>query len=178
VGHDAIVGGTTRSTDFPVTGNAFQDDNAGGRDAFISRLDTDKAGPAGLEVSTYLGGSGNDIGRGVAVRPPTVFLTGGTTSPDFPVSENAYDDTFNGVQDAFISRLTFRRVPPVRLLYSTYVGGSGDDFSRGLVMRGTDAFITGFTDSADYPTENAYDPSFNGGQDGFVTRIDTTPKKK
>jgi hypothetical protein len=176
VGHDAYVAGVTTSADFPVTANAYDPTHNGGQDVFLTRLDT-KDGPAGLEYSTYLGGSGDDVGRGVAVRGHDAYVTGGTGSPDFPVTPDAFQATSGGGQDAFVTMLDTKRDGAAGLEYSTYLGGGGDDLGRGIALGGRDAFVTGETTSVNFPvSSNAYDATFNGIMDAFVTRLDTKSK--
>jgi len=177
-GHDAYVTGTTLSPDFPVTPDAFQPVYAG-FDGFVARIDTEKAGPAGLEYSTFLGGAGGDSGRGIVAREGDAFIAGPSSSPDFPVTADAYDPTFNGGIDAVVTRLDTQKPGPAGLEYSTYLGGSGDEdtFVRpgtSIAVVGDDAYVAGVTTSVDFPTTgNAYDPTPNGGQDVFLTRLDT-----
>ena len=105
VGHDAYVAGGTNSPNFPVSRSAFQPAGAGANDAFVSRLATDRAGPAGLRYSTYLGGSGGDVGLAIAVNGHDAFVTGITGSPDFPVTAHAFQSALAGTSDAFVARL-------------------------------------------------------------------------
>jgi hypothetical protein len=178
VNQDAYVSGVTTSPDFPVTASAFDmtyNGGPNGQDAFVTRLDTAAAGPAGLEYSTYLGGTGDDIGREIDVNRHGEYVTGATTSADFPVTGNAFQPQSGGGQDAFVTRLDIDQAGLAGLEFSTYLGGSDTDFGRAIVARRDHAFVTGFTRSANFPKRGAYDPSFNGVQDGFVTRLDTAP---
>jgi hypothetical protein len=189
-GHDATITGFTEAADYPVTGNAYDGTHNGGQDTIVTRIDTQRAGAAGLEYSTYLGGSGPDSGRGLALKGHDAYVTGETGSADYPVTANAFDTTFNGgapppPTDAVVTRLDTGR-GPAGLEYSTYLGGSGNDSGRAIAVNGHEAFVTGVVGSADFPvTANAFDPTFNGGGpcaapptpfstcDAFVTRLDT-----
>jgi hypothetical protein len=175
VGQDAYVSGVTNSPNFPTTPNAYDTSHNGDRDAFVTRLDTNQSGAAGLEYSTYLGGSGEDIGREIDVNRRGEYVIGATTSADFPVTGNAFQANNQGGQDAFVTRLDIDQPGAAGLRFSTYLGGSDTDFGRAIVARRDHAFVTGFTRSADFPKRGAFDPSFNGVQDGFVTRLDTDP---
>jgi hypothetical protein len=175
VDQDAYVSGVTNSPDFPTTPNAYDTSHNGDRDAFVTRLDTSQSGAAGLEYSTYLGGSGEDIGREIDVNRRGEYLIGATTSADFPVTPNAFQANNQGGQDAFVTRLDIDQPGLAGLQFSTYLGGSDTDFGRSIVARRDHAFVAGFTRSADFPKRGAFDPSFNGVQDGFVTRLDTEP---
>jgi len=100
------------------------------------------------------------------------YITGFTMSSDFPITSGAYDTTYNGYADAFITKLNFEGTD---LLYSTYLGGSGGDYGHGIAVDGDgDAYVAGMTSSGDFPTTpSAYDTSFNGGIDVFITKIPT-----
>jgi hypothetical protein len=177
-GHEAYLTGTTTSPNFPVTPDAFQPVFTG-FDGFVTRIDTDQEGPAGLIYSTFLGGSGPDSGREIAVREGDAFVAGPSASPDFPVTANAFDPTYNGGLDAVVSRIDTNKPGLDGLEYSTYLGGSGDEdtFTRpgtSIALRGDDVYVSSLTTSPDFPvTENAYDPTPNGGEDAFVTQLDT-----
>ena len=169
---NAYITGDTNSTDFP-TENAYQAANAGGRDAFIVKLN-----PAGnkLVYSTYLGGSDNDIGWGIATdRRGNAYITGWTNSTDLPI-KNAYQSAIAGERSAFISKLS-----PAgnKLVYSTYLGGSGDDNAGWSIAidRGGNAFVTGWTNSTDFPTKNAYQSAIAGVRDAFIAKLSPAGNK-
>ncbi len=166
----AYLTGVTTSGDFPVI-EAVQSSNSGGRDAFALRLS-----PAGdsLLFSTYLGGSDDDAGAGLAVDDAgRAYLVGNTASSDFTLSATPYDNSLGGDQDAFMARLS----PEGALEVSTYLGGSSNDYAASVAISpDSAAVVTGYTASADFPTEAAYDASYAGGTtygDAFVTRFDT-----
>src|SRR5262249_28201546 len=119
---DIFITGLTRSADFPVL-NAIQSSYGGGTDAFVTKLS-----PSGDRIlfSTYLGGSGLDVGYGIASNFNAVFVTGTTISPDFP-SKNSIQSAA-GDQDAFVTKID---LGGSTLLYSTYLGGSGRDGAIG-----------------------------------------------
>lgn len=102
---NAYVTGTTRSTNFVgVTAASIQPVNGGGADAFVSELN---AGGTALVFSTYLGGSGNDSGNGVALDSTgNIYVTGDTASTNFPVTANPLQSTYGGSNDAFIAKLS------------------------------------------------------------------------
>jgi hypothetical protein len=170
----AYVSGGTGSVDFPTTPGAF-DTTSDGSDAFIAKLN-----PAGsaLTFSTVLGGSGGDGASGVTVDPGgNVWVTGGTNSPDFPVTAITAQPTFRGVSDAFVSQV---RLDGSALLYSTFLGGVNGDGGDDVASDPTgDIYVAGHTYSLDFPaTVGAFDTIFNGDTsifwgDAFVTRIAT-----
>ena len=219
-GGNAYITGDTASTDFPVIGNAH---NSGGHDAFIVKVST-----AGLPIySTYLGGSADDAGNGIAVDANgNAYVAGSTGSTDFPVTDGSIsggnEDAFvakldangtrtygtylggvgyesataiavdaggniyvtgstdghfpvtdgstfgGGFNDAFITKLngTGSRV------YSTYLGGSGNDQGNGIAVdAGSNAYITGYTDSVNFPVTNGSALHGVGPTDTFVTKL-------
>jgi hypothetical protein len=174
---NAYVTGETTSTDFPTTQGAFQPSNAGGLDAFVTKLE-----PSGsaLEYSTYFGGTGDDSAFiGPVDRGGRVYAQGLTGSKDFPVTDDAFQRSFAGGDgtlcgfpcDAFVARLDNEGSG---LDYSTYLGGSGDDLAAdGAVDRFGQAHTTGITDSSDFPaTPGAFQTSYGGGNyDGFVVDV-------
>jgi hypothetical protein len=173
---DAYVTGTTRSTDFP-TANAFQPAMKGNlSNAFLTQLSGDGAS---LVYSTYLGGSGyGENGNAIAVDDAgNAYVTGVTGSTDFPTA-NAFQSVKGGsaqVDNAFVTKFS---VDGTSLVYSTYLGGSGDgsypfgDFGFGIALdAASDAYVTGWTDSRDFPTANAFQPTNHGYRNAFVTKF-------
>lgn len=136
-------------------------------DAFVAKLD-----PSGtaLIYSTYLGGSFEDEGRGIAVDASgSVYLTGVTQSFNFPTA-NAVQRVYAGGQDAFVAKLN---AAGSALVYSTYLGGRNSDNASAIAVDNSfSATITGNTDSTDFPIANALQPVSRGSRDAFVTRLD------
>jgi len=168
---EAYITGVTKSGDFP-TANAAQAANAGGQDAFLAKLSS--TGDA-LLYSTFLGGSLDDVGSGVAVdESDRAFIVGNTGSDDFNLSSTPLDDALDGLQDAFMARFN----PTGAIEVSTYLGGTVSDYGVGVAISpDSAATITGYTSSGDFPTVNAYDSVYNSGTtfgDVFVARFDTT----
>jgi hypothetical protein len=164
---DALVTGLTISTDFP-TANPLQPTNHGVNDAFVARL---RADGSALVYSTYLGGSADDEGYGIAVDRSTgdALVTGSTLSTDFPTA-NPLQPTNHGYANAFVARL---RADGSALVYSTYLGGSNGDGGVGIAVDPTtgDALVTGYASSPDFPTANPLQPNSGGAVDAFVSRI-------
>jgi hypothetical protein len=165
----AYVTGETASTDFP-TKNAYQPSLAGSGflrfNAFVTKLSAD--GTA-LVYSTYLGG-GVDEGFGIAVDSSgSAYVTGYTYSTSFP-TKNPLQANLAGDSDIFITKFS-----PAgnTLVYSTYLGGSDLDEAFGIAVDASgSAYITGKTRSNDFPTVNAFQPTFGGGnEDAFVAKI-------
>jgi len=162
---NAYVTGFTSSSDFP-TENPYDGSFNGSGDAFVTKLS-----PAGnsLIYSTYLGGGNGESGYDIALDASgNAYVTGYTSSSNFP-TENPYDGSYNGWDEAFVTKLS-----PAgnSLVYSTYLGGGSSDHGRGIAVDASgNAYVTGFTSSSDFPTQNPYDGSFNGGIDAFVTKL-------
>ena len=157
------VTGYTDSADFPKK-SPYQSTLRGGTDAFVTRFDA-----AGLlSSSTYLGGGGGDAGLAIAVSLDNfVYVAGSTDSIDFPIVNGAQAN--QGARDAFVTKLD---LGSATLLYSTYVGGGGADEAYGIALD-TDgnAYITGLTQSADFPTVSAFGTTLGGSQDAFVAKL-------
>lgn len=147
----AYVTGTTYGifrSSFPVTGNAYQTASSGSGDVFVSKLSPDGAS---LVYSTFLGGTGYDGARGIAVDSGgNAYVTGFTQSAAFPTTTGAARTTLSGTEDAFVTKLNSKGSG---LVYSTYLGGSGNDAGSGIAVSSNGyAYVTGFTQSADFPT--------------------------
>jgi hypothetical protein len=169
---NAYVTGATLSPDFPITPNAFQMAPGGGYDAFVTKLN---ASGSTFAYSTYLGGLADEQGNSIAVDSAgQAHVTGFTSSPNFPVTPDAFQPTNNGSYDAFVTKLNGNGSG---LVYSTYLGSTADEFGNGIALsRGGKVYVTGSTDSPNFPTTpGAYDTMYNGGTytgDAFVTKLD------
>jgi Bacterial Ig-like domain (group 3)/Beta-propeller repeat len=163
---NAYVTGGTGSTDFP-TENPLQGSNGGGFfDAFIAKLN-----PSGsaLVYSTYLGGSEDDYGEGIAVDGARrAYVTGETTSSNFP-TRHPLQAAYGGGGDVFVAKIN---TAGSALVYSTYLGGTG--FEQGnfiAVDRAGNAYISGITNSIDFPTKNPLQAGYGGNGDAFVAKL-------
>ena len=157
---NAYVAGSTESTDFP-TENAGQYDQPR-KDAFVTKLDSSGS----LVYSTYLGGSDTDNASGIAVDDQgSAYITGRTWSTDFPTVSAFQDDQPDS--DVFIAKLN----PAGGLAYSTYLGGSGTDWGYGITVGNLGSvYVTGWTDSSDFPLVNASYSTYEGRM-AFVTKF-------
>jgi len=162
-----LITGITASADFPVV-KAF-DKQIGKKDAFVAKL---AANGRSLIFSTYLGGSGDDGGQGIATDDNgAAYVTGWTASSDFPV-KNAFDRDFNGEKDCFVTRFSSGGSS---LIFSTYLGGTGNDEGRAIALdSGRSAYVTGFTASVNFPVKGAFCGNLRGGKDIFVTKFHNT----
>jgi hypothetical protein len=167
---DVYVTGRTNATDFPGTAGGAQAAYGGGAfDGFVARL---PASLTTLTQATYLGGSGEDEPRVLAIHPTTgdVYVAGHTSSADFPGTTGGDQSGYGGgLYDAFVARLT---ATLTGLTQATYLGGSGDDEARAIAIQPTtgDVFVAGFTDSTG-SLAGAAQPTNGGGFDGFVARF-------
>lgn len=164
-----VVTGTTYSSDFPTTAWAYDGSHNGYSDVFIAKLDL--AGSS-LLWSTFLGGSSSDRGLAFSLDPlDNPVVTGYTYSSNFPTTLKAYDESYNGSQDAFVAKFN---ALGSRLLWSTFLGGSNVDagYALSLAPPGNPVVI-GSTSSSNFPiTPGAYDETYNGYGDAFVGKFD------
>jgi uncharacterized protein (TIGR03437 family) len=191
-GGNAYVAGYTDSNNFPVTENARQRTFRGGgeqeylqkSDAFVAKINPTGAG---LVYSTLVGGSLDDAAMGIAVDSNgSAYVTGFTTSSDFPVTATAAQRTYRGTGgqqylafgDAFVLKMN---ADGSALTYSTYLGGRADEIAYGLALDAQgNAYITGASLSPDFPvTDNAYQKVYRGSAgtpigaagDAFVAKL-------
>jgi hypothetical protein len=164
--NNAYITGQTSSTNFP-TSAPFQAANGGTSDAFVTKLN---AAGSGLTYSTYLGGSGNDYGLGLAIDSSNnVYLSGQTLSTNFPTSSPFQAANGGGSGDAFIAKMN---TSGSALTYSTYLGGSGDEFGIGIALDSSNnVYLTGNTTSTNFPTASPLQGSTAGLTDTFITKL-------
>lgn len=169
---NVLIAGTTYSSDFPRA-NAFQQNRRGSREAFVAKLAPDGSR---LVYSTYLGGQGLDYAAGIAVDPDgNAYVAGETQSQDFPLVAPLQPRYAGGSYDAFVAKFSPSGTP----LYSTYLGGSDQDRGFAIAVDPSgNAYITGETSSADFPTLNAALKTINLGSstpagflDAFLTKV-------
>jgi hypothetical protein len=165
-----VVSGVTYSANFPTTPGAYDTTLDGPTDAFVAKLDA--AGGA-LVWSTFLGGSGIDEVLSLAVDAAgAAVVCGYTYASNFPTTAGAYDTTFNGAPDAFVTKLN---AGGTALAWSTFLGGSSDDGAVALTLDASGIVVAGETYSANFPTTpGAYDTTLDGPTDAFVAKLNTT----
>ncbi|HZN39840.1 MAG TPA: hypothetical protein VFD82_13605, partial [Planctomycetota bacterium] len=182
-----VASGRTMSSNFPVTPVTALDTTLGGsQDAFLVALTPN------LSVQwygSYLGGSGDEVPSGLARSQAWtgVWVAGQTTSPDFPTTAGCLQPQFGGGSyfgvDGFLTHIDLGVFVPSQLLYSTYLGGPGDDAIMDLEVDAASEFVTavGLAGSPPFPHTSlgALQPTFQGGgpppvgpTDGFVVRLD------
>ncbi len=166
VNGNAYVTGRTASTNFP-TRNPYQASNQGDVDVFVTKLCN--SGDS-LIYSTYLGGQSSDRAFGIAVDGSgNAYVSGFTEGSDFPTVNpyqiNQADD------DAFVTKLSSSGNS---LIYSTYLGGGWRDGGYGITVDDSgNAYVTGFTESSDFPTQNPHQ-TYQGGFDAVVTKLSSS----
>lgn len=172
----AYVAGSTSSANFPTTVGAYDTSQNGDDDAFVTKLN-----PTGssLDYSTFIGGNTFDGTSGIALGAGgTVYLTGSTSSSDFPTTVGAFDTSYNSDGDAWVGKLN---ATGSGLVYSTFLGGTGAgttgaDYATGVAVDSQgQAHVTGRTDSALFPTSpDAYDPIYGPIGDAFYTKLNAS----
>jgi hypothetical protein len=175
----AVLTGFSQSPDYPTTPNALQPTLEGPRNAIVTQLD---ASGSELLYSSFLGGPGGEEGRGIALATNTagqtfVYVTGITASASgFPIVNAAQPRYGGGNSDAFVTKMSLDQPA---YIYSTYLGGSGDEDvtfqheSGGIsVDRSGIAYVTGATTSDNFPVRNPFQQILRGAQDAFVTAFD------
>jgi hypothetical protein len=167
---NAYVTGTTNSFNFPTV-NAFQGNGGPSYDAFVTKLN---ASGNALVYSTYLGGSGDDEGRGIAVDASgNASVTGFAVSTNFPTTAGSFQPGTAGGVDVFVSKLS---ASGNALIYSTYLGGSDHDYGFGIAVDSSgSAYVTGYAQSVDFPTSaNCVQGSSGANWDAFVTKLNSS----
>jgi len=161
---NAYVTGYTYSTDFP-TASPLQAAFSGSYDAFVTKM---SGSGSALVYSTYLGGSASNMGKAIAVDSSgNAYVTGFTSSADFPTA-NPLPAAYGSGGNAFVLKLN---ASGSALLYSTHLGGGGDLGSGIAVDSAGNAYVTGYTNSSNFPTASPLQAVYGGGYDAFVTKL-------
>jgi hypothetical protein len=187
---DAYITGTACGDNFPTTTGAFQTtfSTDAASNAFITKLNP---GGSKLIYSTYLGGSGDfysgDFGTAIAINSSgDAYVTGQTSSSDFPVTKGAFQTTNKNTGGTNTGFVTEMNSTGTKLVYSTYLGGSGTggtvpgDSGQGIAINAAgDAYVTGYTYSKDFPVTSGVYQTTNkafsgGGSNAFVTELNPT----
>ncbi len=181
---NAYITGFPESTNYPVTAGAFgpvitaaalrrsgarmQTPGVLRQDAFVTKLNS--TGTA-LVYSTYLGGTALDWAYDIAIdNSGNAYVAGGTQSKDFPTTAGAYDETFNGNFDAFITKLN---ASGTALVFSTYLGGNHDDGANGIALDFSGyVYVVGSVESNNFPiTPGVFGDEYQGKMDAFVSKF-------
>jgi hypothetical protein len=187
-----LAGATSVFRGFPTTADAFQKtpypfdgvNLLSPNDGFVSKLHPGGASASDLVYSSYLGGNGDEYGGWVTVGPDgLVYVAGVTESTDFPTTADAVQPAPStadvrarhaaGLSDVFLVKMDLRVPGAGGLVYSTYLGGAGNETSEGMVLdRAGNVYLAGRTTSGDFPTtKNTLQPSPAGASDAYVAKI-------
>jgi len=163
---NAYVAGETQSSNFPTTTGAFDESfNGGIVDMFVTKLNS--AGSA-LTYSSFIGGGGIDQGNAIDIDSSGVAYVTGSAASGFPTTVGAYDTGFNGNNDVGLAKVSANGST---LEYSTFLGGSGGDIAFAIFLDELgNVYVAGYAGNG-FPTVSAYDSSFGGVNDGFVSRF-------
>jgi len=165
---NVFIAGYTGSMEYPITAGVYDTTFNANYDAIITKLDPNLSE---VLVSTFIGGAADDIAYGLVLEGlDNVFITGISFSEDYPVTANAFDGTYNGERDIFVSRFSFDLS---ELIESTYLGGTENDWALDLTIDNSGSvFVGGGTYSGDFQIQgNPYDDSYNGGEDAIIAKI-------
>lgn len=166
---NVYVTGSTASTNFP-TALALQPSFGGGVfDAFVTKLNSSLSGAS---YSTYLGGSGTDIGLSIALDSAANAYVTGSAGSGFPTTAGAFQGTNGGGSDAFVAKVN---AGGGALGFATYLGGNGSDQGKAIaVSSGGTPYITGITGSTNFPLVDPLPPGILAGYEPFVARLDSS----
>ncbi|HEX9110806.1 MAG TPA: SBBP repeat-containing protein [Terriglobales bacterium] len=182
----AYVTGSTESPDFLVTSTAFQPcfnntspttpcPTSTASDAFIAKIGNPATGSTTFPLTyfTYLGGSGTDIGQAITVdSTQAAHVTGSTNSPDLQTTTDALQQGYGGQNDAFVALISTTASGRALGDYLTYLGGGSFDQGTGIALDANNAtYVSGETQSSNFPTKNPFQATLNGPQDAFVSKI-------
>jgi hypothetical protein len=160
-----VATGYTTSTNLPLQ-NPIQSTHGGEWDAFVVRYSVFFV----HEYSTYLGGSGFDFGTSLATdQSNNIYVAGATDSTDF-LTQAPLQAANAGGFDAFVTKMSNTNLA---LIYSTYLGGSGDEEAWGVTVPGSsdNAYVAGFSSSTDFPGTTAN--TYHGANDAFISRLNS-----
>ena len=171
------IGGYTGAADLPVIGNAPQNARGGDIDGFVARIDPNYPGGPTVTDLTYFGGSGTDQIYGMTLDASgVVYITGVTQSTNLPVSASAKQPTLGGSTDAFFAKINLDVPAGQAMVYCTYLGGSDVDMATAIQVDSAGlAYITGYTNSTNFPTAgSAFQSGAPGGGNAFLSQYDAS----
>lgn len=162
------VAGRTAAVNFPATAGAYQTAHSGGVDVFVARFE---ASGQALAYATLLGGSGNETAWGIAVDAAGSAYIGGVATADFPVTDDALQNARGGGEDGFLAKLN---AAGSALVYSSFLGGAGNDEVDGVAVDASGAvYVAGTTASSDFPTTaGAFQTALQGSSDAFLAKLE------
>ena len=166
---NVYVVGFTSSDNFPMRNPTYGEYKGGGADAFLTKL---SGNGQQFVYSTYLGGTGYDDAFAVAVSAEgDAYIAGATESFDFPVRGGFQTGPSGGGADTFVTKIATARQS---LIYSTYVGGNGQDYANGIAIDAQgNAYVAGYTTSVIFPTYQPIQSTMRGVQDAFLYKLNS-----
>jgi hypothetical protein len=169
----AYVTGFAQSSNFPLL-NQYQTDQDY-EDAFVTKIDTNSSGAASLVYSTYLGGNSTDYGYAIAIDSTgNAYVTGRTNSTNFPILNQYQTNPDSTYPNVFVTKLNTNISGTAALLYSTYLGGSSYDYGYAIAVDPSgNAYVTGKTESSNFPILNSTQTYQGGLSEVFVTKLNT-----
>jgi hypothetical protein len=171
------VVGTTASTDWPVTANAYASVLFGPEDAYIAQINPNTGV---LTYGSYMGGELVDDGRGIAVdKNGLVYFACSSNSTLFPAAGYQYQGSLAGDFDVVVGVMDLTQTGTDSLLYTSYLGGTQNDMVRGMTLDSAgNIVVTGYTLSSDFPvTADAAQPAYAGNGDIFISVLNYTNSK-
>lgn len=168
---NAYIVGTTSSLNFPITPGVVQSVNGVGKDVFVTKLNPNGSG---VVYSTYIGGSLDDFGYAITLdNTGDAYITGTTSSANYPTTTGAVQSLRRGTTDAFVTRLSANGAA---LVYSTYLGGDANEEGFGIALDvNRNAHVTGVTSSNNFSvTTGAMQANLAGPTDAFVTKLNSS----
>lgn len=169
---NAYISGYTNSTNFPVLAG-LQMSNGGGYDAFVTKLSSDGSS---LVYSTYLGGSHDETAHSIALDSSgNVYITGSTNSIDFPLSAALQSSKLSGASLFSTGFVTKLNAAGTAMAYSTYLGGSSSDNCTGIAVDSAgNAYVTGSTNSTNFPVASPFQATLKGTTNAFISKLNAT----
>lgn len=172
------IAGTSNSNDLALA--TAREANRYDADAVIARVAVAPGAAGSIQLThnfaTYLGGAGDDAGRGIAIEVAQVlYVAGATASTNFPVSSEAYDaSNSDATTDAFVARMDLSIADPDKVTYATYLGGAGEDAAEAVAADGSgNAFVGGSTAGGDFPVLVGAAPT--GDEQSFAAKLAVAP---
>ncbi len=164
---NVVVAGETSAAGFPTTAGAYRTTLAGGKDAWVAKL---PAAGGALLASTYLGSAGEETVAAVAVDAAgSMYVGGDTDSTAFPVTAGAAIVSTSVASNGFVTKFTGTGNA---LVYSTFVGGNSRDSIHDLKLDGSgNAYLTGWTESQDFPVSSGAYQTWVLGRTGFLSKL-------
>lgn len=168
------LAGVTDDFFFPVTAGGYLTANGGVRRSFVSAIDSKLPGKDGLTYSTFFAGTKTDEPTAIAAANGKIYVTGFTSSDDYPVTANAFQATRpGGTFDGWVAEFDPSQTGTASLVSSTFLGGTSYDIPRSIAVAADgQVYVAGYTRSGDFPsTPASFRPSYSGAGDAFLTRL-------